>query len=279
MSQDVVIPGKVPSPKVVEAGALILNADDWGRDRENTQRIYDCIRRGTVSSTSAMVFMEDSERAAALAREKGIDAGLHLNFTTPYTDPGCRSQILERQLRLVSYLTRHSYSRIVFHPGLVRHFEYVVRSQIDEFVRLYGAAPERIDGHHHMHLCANVLYGKLLPEGTLVRRNFSFQPGEKSLLNRTYRKAVDRSLARRHRLVDYLFPLLPLEPRARLERILSFAHRFTVEVETHPVNAEERRFLMEGGVDEWTRGFPIAGRFITPGQKAFWSVGPESEPR
>ena len=34
---------------------------------------------------SAMVFMEDSERAASIARADAIDAGLHLNFTTAFS--------------------------------------------------------------------------------------------------------------------------------------------------------------------------------------------------
>src|SRR6185369_10838794 len=65
-------------------GLLILNADDWGRDSKTTNMILDCVVRGSVSSTSAMVFMEDSERAAALARQHRVDCGLHLNFTTPF---------------------------------------------------------------------------------------------------------------------------------------------------------------------------------------------------
>jgi len=247
-----------------KSGALILNADDWGRDRENTHRIYECIRRRTVSSTSAMVFMEDSERAAALALENQIDAGLHLNFTTPYSTPDCSKQGLEQQRKLVVYLNRHAMAQVVFHPGLVRAFEYVVRAQINEFTRLYGALPQRIDGHHHMHLCANVLYSKLLPAGTLARRNFSFQAGEKGLLNRMYRKAIDRKLARRHRMADYLFSLPPLEPRARLERIRALALQNAVEVETHPINPDEYAFLTEGDAERWAADLPIAPRFSVP---------------
>src|SRR5213594_3601887 len=78
-------------------GLLILNADDWGRDRGTTGRILDCALRGAVSSVSAMVFMEDSERAAAIARERGIDAGLHLNFTTSFSAEGCPAGIVDRQ--------------------------------------------------------------------------------------------------------------------------------------------------------------------------------------
>ena len=67
---------------------LIVNADDWGRDRLTTDRILDCVTAGAVSAVSAMVFAEDSERAAALALDRSIDVGLHLNFTSPFTAAG-----------------------------------------------------------------------------------------------------------------------------------------------------------------------------------------------
>jgi len=229
-------------------GLLIVNADDWGRDRLTTDRILDCCLLDAVSSVSAMVFMEDSQRAAAIARERGVDAGLHLNFTTPYSGKGVSPGLADRQQQIARHLARHRLAQVVFHPGLVRSFEYVVAAQWDEFHRLYGAAPHRIDGHHHMHLCANVLIQKLLPLGTMVRRNFSFDRGEKSLGNQLYRSLVDRSLARRHRLTDYFFSLPPLEPESRLQRIFALASQFTVEVETHPVNPEEHRYLSTGGL-------------------------------
>jgi hypothetical protein len=204
-----------------------------------------------------MVFMEDSERAAAMARERGIDAGLHLNLTTPLTAPGCPTGLAERQQELARYLTRHRLAQVVFHPGLIRSFEYVVAAQLDEFRRLYGAEPERLDGHHHMHLSANVLWQGLLPSGTFVRRNFSFQPGEKSLWNRLYRQFVDGMLSRRHRLTDFFFSLTPLEPPGRLERIISLARQFIVELETHPVRPEEYRFLAGGEIFRWAEGIPM----------------------
>jgi len=257
-----------PSVGASHAGTLVVNADDWGRDRDTTARTLDCILRGSVSSVSAMVFMADSEWAAEIVRERGIDAGLHLNFTTAFTAPGRAARLTEQQQRLSRYLRRHRFAPALFHPGLVRSFEYVVAAQRDEFCRLYGAEPARVDGHHHMHLSANVLCQGLLPRGVLVRRNFSFQPGEKSLVNRLYRRAVDRSLAKRYRLADFLFSLTPFEPRARLQRILSLAHRFVVEVETHPVREEEYQFLMGDEVGRWIGNFPIAPRFAMPRQGA-----------
>jgi len=242
-------------------GALIVNADDWGRNHETTERIYECVLRGTVSSVSAMVFMEDSERAATVARERAIDVGMHLNLTTTFSAARSPSPLVQRQQELAKHLRRHRFSQVMFHPALIRSFEYVVSAQLDEFSRLYGASPERIDGHHHMHLCSNVLLGKLLPAGTIVRRNFSFQPGEKSLYNRLYRQIVDRKLARRHRMTDYFFSLAPLDPPERLRRIFSLARQSVVEVETHPVNADEYRFLMGDDILRWAEDCPIAHCF------------------
>lgn len=245
-----------------QTGLLIVNADDWGRDPATTDRTLECVLSGAVSSVSAMVFMEDSERAAAIARERGIDAGLHLNLTSPFSVPGTPARLAEHQLRLSQYLRRHRFAQTVFHPGLVRSFEYVVSAQRAEFARLYGREEDRIDGHHHMHLCANVLLGGLLPAGTLLRRNFSFEPGEKSFLNRLYRRVLDGALLRRHRLADFLFSLPPLEPPSRLSRIFSLARRFAVEIETHPVNPAEYKFLVGGEIFRWTRDLPVASRYM-----------------
>ncbi len=246
------------------AGLLIVNADDWGRDRESTDRAVECILQGTVSSVSAMVFMEDSERAAVIARERDVDVGVHINLTTRFSAPDCPARLVEHQRQLTHYLRQHRFAPIIFHPWLARSFEYVVAAQIDEFRRLYEKVPERLDGHHHMHLCANVLLPGLLPRGTIVRRNFHFLPGEKSLPNRLYRRAIDRILARRHRVVDYFFPLQPLVPATRLERIFSLGQQFVVEVGTHPVRAEEYRFLARGEIFQWARYLPIASRFAIP---------------
>jgi hypothetical protein len=227
-------------------GCLIVNADDWGRDPITTGRIFECARSGAVSSVSAMVFMQDSAPAAALAREHGIDAGLHLNLTTTFSAADCPPRLRAHQQAVATYLRRHRFAQVLFHPGLRASFDYVVKAQIAEFRRLYGADPHRLDGHHHMHLSTNVLVAGLLPPGTVVRRNFSFLPGEKSAANRFYRGLVDGFLVQRHRLVDYLFSLPPLEPASRLQRIYSLARRSVVELETHPVNPQEQRYLNDG---------------------------------
>jgi predicted glycoside hydrolase/deacetylase ChbG (UPF0249 family) len=234
------------SDEVKGGAAVIVNADDWGRDAATTRRTLDCVLSGTVSSVSAMVFMEDSEQAAQSASEHAVDSGLHLNLTEPFSGSDCPSHLREHQQRLARFLKSHRLAPVIYHPGLCSSFEYVVKSQFEEYERIYGTTADRVDGHLHMHLCANVLRQKLLPGGTIVRRNLSFATGEKSFLNRFYRQRQDKQLARRLRLADFFFDLQPLEPRQRLKIIFKLSERFDVEVETHPIHDDEYRFLVDG---------------------------------
>lgn len=249
-------------PLAPHAGCLVVNADDWGRDRDTTDRTLDCVVAKAVSSVSAMVFMKDSERGAAIARERAVDAGLHLNFTTPFSGPGVPAPLSQHQNRISRYLLSHRFAPVLFHPGLMSSFEYVVVSQLDEYRRVYGDDPRRIDGHHHMHLCANVLLCHLMPSDTIVRRNFTFRPGEKGICNRMYRRMVDSRLRRRYQVCDYLFTMVPLQPLDRLRRIFSLAHHFAVEVETHPINPDEYRFLMDGEAGRLVGDVQVARQFV-----------------
>lgn len=251
-----------------KSGSLIVNADDWGLDTLTTDRTLDCVNHRTVSSVSAMVFMQDSQRAADLALQCSVDTGLHLNLSTAFNGVGVSSELLNQQRRIIGYLRGKKYARAVYHPGLVASFEYVVQAQMEEYERLYGKPPHRIDGHHHLHLCANIQRQKLLPRGVVVRRNFSFAPGQKSWVNRLYRSWQDRQLAQRHPLTDYFFALPPMDPPGRIDSIFGLARNAVVEVETHPVNAGEFQFLTTGWIVRSELDPPIANRYTIAGSSS-----------
>ena len=248
----------------MSAGALIVNADDFGRDRNTTARILDCFERSALSSTSAMVFMEDSERAAALARDRNLDTGLHLNLTERFSQTGTPERLLQHQERVALSLRRHRLRQVLYDPRLSRSVDYVVQAQIEEYSRIYHAEPRRIDGHHHMHLCANVLYANLLPKGTIVRRSFSFAAQDKGPVNRMYRRLVDTILARRHYMADFFYSLPPTDAPGRLARIFGLAKDFVVEVETHPAQPSEYAFLTSGDIFQVAPGVPVACRYSVP---------------
>ena len=223
---------------------MIVNADDFGRSRTETDLVVSCYRAGRITSTTAMMFMQDSERAASQAREIGIDVGLHLNLSERFSAAGLPSRLQQSHERVVRFLTASKYALIVYNPLLRREFRDVVDAQIEEFVRIYGRQPSHIDGHQHQHLCTNVLVDKLIPEAKSVRRSFSFWSGEKSLLNRGYRALVDRTLERHYQVADYFFSLDHCMRLGQLGRVFELARSARVELMTHPFNKREFAYLM-----------------------------------
>lgn len=236
---------------------IIINADDWGRSRLETDAAMACFVKGKIASASAMVFMEDSERAASLAKEVGIDVGLHLNLSQNFTGNVANVVLKRHHERIVRFLTSHKYTMLVYHPVLRDQFWYVYWAQIEEFIRLYGHSPSHIDGHHHKHLCSNMLLANIIPDGEKVRRSFSFFAGQKSCLNRIYRHLVDNRLARKYVVTDYFFSLSQSLNPERSERIRHLAAACTVELMTHPVNAEEFAFLMSDACQALLAGIDV----------------------
>jgi chitin disaccharide deacetylase len=232
---------------------LIINVDDWGRSAAETDAALRVYRARRITRVSAMVYMRDSKRAAKLAVETELTVGLHLNFSEQFTDPRCPDKLRKYQHRLARFLRWNRYASLVYNPFLRKAFADSFRAQWYEFIHLYRRPPAHIDGHHHMHLCANVLFSKLVPNGMTVRRNFSFPAGEKSWLNRTYRDLVDRRLARSYNLSGYFFDLTQCMEEGKLDRVMELAQSNNVELMTHPVSLKEAEYLMSdefGGVLE-----------------------------
>lgn len=223
---------------------LIINADDWGRSIAETDAALTCYREGRITSVSAMVFMADSERAAELANANGLAVGLHLNFSEPFTDDKCPESLRDCHNRIVRFLKRHKYAQILYNPSLRKEFAYSYHTQSEEFLRLFGRAPSHIDGHHHMHLCANLLLSDIIPAGIRMRRSFSFWPGEKSWFNRMYRALIDRWLQRRYRLPDYFFDLTQSIRGGEMARVMELARSSKVELMAHPIISAESDYLM-----------------------------------
>ena len=239
-------------------GILIINADDWGGWKSATDAALACHQQGRITSVSAMVFMEDAERGAALANETGVDAGLHVNLTEPFTGKNIPARLMESQERTRRFLKRSRRSLLVYNPFLCKDFNYLFEAQLEEFCRLYGRAPSHFDGHQHMHLCTNMLLDGVIPSGERVRRSFSFWPGEKGVVNRTYRKWVDSRLAKNYVMTDYFFSLARSLQANSLGRIVELAKRSAVELMTHPEKSEERAWLLGSRMPKTVQGLRTA---------------------
>jgi chitin disaccharide deacetylase len=228
---------------------LIINADDYGRDGQATDNILICHQKKRITSTSAMVFMADSERASNLARMNSLGIGLHLNFTSPFSGPAVPDGLRKSHERIMAFLRGRKYHFLLFNPFLKRPFEYSYRAQNEEFCRLYDREPTHIDGHHHMHLCANMIVQRLIPLQTRVRTTFSFGRKEKDFINRRYRRWISKWVSKRYICTDLLYSLAPfVRPEGPgaggLSRIIRRAEEASVELLVHAQNQGEFDFLM-----------------------------------
>lgn len=238
---------------------LIITADDYGETAPATDRILECFRSGSLTSASAMVFMEDSERAAALARGTGLEAGLHLNLTEAFTGCEVADDLRRRQARVARYLNSHRFAQALFNPLLAGAFRSLVKVQWAEFERLYGRPPDFVNGHHHMHLCANVLGQRLLPCRARMRGTFTFRAGEKGRVNRCYRSLVARHLRKSFVTPDCLYSIEPITDTDRLRRIAREALARNVELEVHPEQLDELQFLLSPSFHSLLVGVDLRG--------------------
>ena len=191
--------------------------------------------------------MKDSERAADLSQEHGLEVGLHLNLTQNFTDRRVHTTLRDHQQATATYLKSRRLNQVIYNPFMRKAFDYLFQAQWDEFARLYGKEPIRLDGHHHMHLCMNMLVGGVLPRGIKIRRNFTFRRDEKDPLNRLYRYLVDRWLLSRFVCTDFFFSILPIE-HGRIRRIVSLSKFADVELMVHPGAESQYRYLLS---EDW----------------------------
>lgn len=226
---------------------LIVNADDYGWNKETTDRILICYGRESIHSASAMTFMADSERAASLAKENQLLVGLHLNLDQKITGLAVSAKLREHHQKTAAYLKARKWNQILYNPFLRNSFDYVFQAQWDEFCRLYGTTPKRLDGHRHMHLCMNMLVSGKIDKGIRIRRNFTFYPGEKDLINRLYRYLVDLWLTSRFLCTDSFFSMKPID-REKLQKWVLLSKSSDVEIMVHPGIENEYLFLLSS---EW----------------------------
>ena len=89
---------------------LIIIADDWGRSRAETDNALTCHDEGRITSASAMVYMEDSERAAELAKDH-VGIGLHLNFIERFAAKNTPANLRDTQQAVAGFLRRSKYAK------------------------------------------------------------------------------------------------------------------------------------------------------------------------
>lgn len=229
------------------AGMLIVNADDFGGHSLATDRILACFDRGAVTSATAMVHMADSERAAALARERDLPIGLHLNLTEPFNGADVPAAVAERQRRIAELLADVRANRFTLRTGMLHEVAAAVEDQLDRFRETLGREPTHIDGHQHVHLSPTVLFS--LPRSLRVR------PGREreGRIGRPLRRLRTAVLDWRHGTVSRMYSLESLHPELGghgIDEVFRTAGVTTVEIGVHPHRAGDWRVLC---AEDWAR--------------------------
>jgi predicted glycoside hydrolase/deacetylase ChbG (UPF0249 family) len=216
---------------------LIVNADDFGWNRGATDLTLGCFGAGQITSTTALVNMEDSERAAELGREGGFPIGLHLNLTDPFSGPDVPSAERERQAaacRIFGGGGRRLRSW-TYDPRIATLVEDAIRDQVERFHALFGAPPTHVDGHNHVQVCPNVVRAEALA-GFKLRNALWAWPSDRGAM--AYARAARRALsARRFLTPRYFFDIAQLHRLgnpAAIRRRLDNARGASVEVMCHP---------------------------------------------
>jgi chitin disaccharide deacetylase len=229
-----------------QQGLLIVNADDLGLDRGNTDSILECFHLGAISSATALVWMEDSDRAAELARRDRLPVGLHLNLIEPFSAVDVPEAVAATQHRVVQRLRQNGISGQLYHPGWSADFERCISDQLTRFHELYGHPPTHVDGHRHMHLVPNALLARALGTVGRCRPPVNRTPRESPGYKRALRTAWGRLVRLRFSTTDWCFSIRSLHPElggAGAEERLDRTSEETVELFVHPGYPDELPLL------------------------------------
>ena len=134
---------------------LIVNADDFGIDKNRTSAILECLRIGAITQTTALANMEYfPEAAKRIAAAGEIDRmGIHLNLTEgrPLTEAMRRCRFFCGSDGEFSSLFHIDCKKRFYIPhsldGIIRD---ELRAQIECFLR-NGGTYMHADSHHHVH--------------------------------------------------------------------------------------------------------------------------------
>ena len=222
---------------------LIVNADDLGLRRAITDATMACWDARAISSATAMMHMEDSERAAALAARAALPTGLHLNLTTPFTASAVPADVVARHERLCRHFAAPR-NRWLPAPWLRADLAAAIGEQLAEYRRLFGGPPTHVDGHEHIQGCPAVFASRALVAPAL-RLTHTFAAGERPLAQRLVRAALNAGIRARFRTVARFWSLRDLHPElggSGLEARLS-GLRVPAEIMVHAAWPDEYAVL------------------------------------
>jgi predicted glycoside hydrolase/deacetylase ChbG (UPF0249 family) len=121
---------------------LVVCADDYALNEGVSRGIVQLALAGRISATSVMVLSPHWPRdgAALQTLRQRISVGLHLDWTSPWAQQSGHGMPLT-SLMLRSVLGMLSPSAM----------QAEIHRQLDAFETVWGASPDHVDGHQHVH--------------------------------------------------------------------------------------------------------------------------------
>lgn len=134
---------------------VIVNADDFGANREVNQAICQCFRKGICTNTTLMVNMPYTDEAVACSKECSFfdKVGLHINLAEgkPLTE---KIRFSELFCDKEGYFNQRLYSsnktRLYFSKSDYTLARAEIEAQIVRYLE-YGMSLVHIDSHYHVH--------------------------------------------------------------------------------------------------------------------------------
>lgn len=217
---------------------FIVNADDYGHDRNRTEAIRECFRNGLLTQTTAMVNMPYCDEAIECARKDGIQEriGLHLNLTfgRPVTANIARSRLFCDEN---GFFTGRFHRSRVWRMWLP-HFERQavaeeISAQMDRYCS-FGLPLMHIDSHHHSHtdpVILGIVIALAKQKGFRSIRLSRNLPIANSFLKRIYKRRVNCMIKKSALASSDYFGAVSDVASA----LSSLPDDVTVEIMTHPI--------------------------------------------
>ncbi len=124
---------------------LVINADDFGYTKANTDGIVEGYKKGIVRSTTAMCNMPYLEYAKKRAEEcPDLGIGVHLTLTM--------GKSLTQNKTLTDENGRFLKQAIIKSKELDMEEVYLEwKAQIEKYIEVFGHLPSHLDSHHSVH--------------------------------------------------------------------------------------------------------------------------------
>jgi predicted glycoside hydrolase/deacetylase ChbG (UPF0249 family) len=136
-----------------------LCADDYGISPAVDMAIRDLVVRGRLNATSVLVAAPSCHRSEAVALDAlnsaapRVAIGLHVALTAPFR-PLSRgfTPLKAGAFMPLAATVRHALFRRFHDAALAAE----IASQVQNFIELFGRAPDFFDGHQHVHLLPQI---------------------------------------------------------------------------------------------------------------------------